>query len=321
MLGLGKHSAVVRAINMGSTAVGESLRSTPEFGAAMSLVAALNDPQRPGSIVLLGGWSCAVFGSGVSARFVVAERHGLSWIPAGVYLPGGVTVAHLDGRVPAETRLSWRGMEPSALVLSRYSEAVGEQPRIVVAREYCTALDGWFDRRTVLVADKGERVVIPNPVTDPAAGHHRLALASPTDWAHVQSLADGEIQVGIRWAAEELVKRHNEFFAEEADARLRLTALSHIGRWDAGGPPDVRSAVGGKMREILPRLVGCPEFGREQHNLWVAHQELEMQLRGWETLWLAFNEATRTTLADVMYAYRMATEPILPIPEIRAEAV
>ncbi|WP_236724543.1 hypothetical protein [Mycobacterium avium] len=311
----------MRAINMGSHTVGESLRSTPEFGAAMALVAALNDPQRPGAIVLLGGWSCAVFGSGVSARFVVAERHGLSWIPAGVYMPGGVTVAHLDERVPAETRLSWRGMEPSALVLSRYAEAVGERPRIVVAREYCAALDGWFDRRTVLVADKGERVIIPNPVTDPVAGHHRLALASPADWAHVQSLADNEVQVGIRWAAEELVKRHNEFFADEADARLRLTALSHIGRWDSGGPPDVRSAVGGKMREILPRLVGCPEFGREQHNLWVAHQELEMQLRGWETLWLAFHEPTRTTLADVMYAYRMATEPILPIPETRAEAV
>ncbi|EUA17581.1 hypothetical protein I553_10639 [Mycobacterium xenopi 4042] len=71
----------------------------------------------------------------------MAERHGLSWIPAGVYLPYGVTVAHLDERVSAEERVRWRGMEPSALVLSQYAQAVGERPRIVVAREYRT---GWM---------------------------------------------------------------------------------------------------------------------------------------------------------------------------------
>ncbi|EUA65537.1 hypothetical protein I553_10834 [Mycobacterium xenopi 4042] len=196
MLGLGKHASLVRAVNMGSHTVGESLRSTPEFGAAMALVAALNDPQRPGADLLLGGWSCAVFGAGASARFVVAERHGLSWIPAGVYLPYGVTVAHLDERVSAEERVRWRGMEPSALVLSQYAQAVGERPRIVVAREYRTGLDAWFDRRTVVVADKGERVIIPNPVTDSQTGHHRLALASPGDWALVQSLGDSEIPAG-----------------------------------------------------------------------------------------------------------------------------
>ncbi|EUA72321.1 hypothetical protein I553_10672 [Mycobacterium xenopi 4042] len=37
-----------------------------------------------------------------------------------------------------------------------------------------------------------------------------------------------------------------------------------------------------------------------------------MQLRGWETLLLALNAPTRSMLADVMYAYRMATESILP---------
>ncbi|WP_235434848.1 hypothetical protein [Mycobacterium heckeshornense] len=312
VLGLGKHASLVRAVNMGSHTVGESLRSTPEFGAAMALVAALNDPQRPGADLLLGGWSCAVFGAGASARFVVAERHGLSWIPAGVYLPYGVTVAHLDERVSAEERVRWRGMEPSALVLSQYAQAVGERPRIVVAREYRTGLDAWFDRRTVVVADKGERVIIPNPVTDSQTGHHRLALASPGDWALVQSLGDSEIPAGVRSAAETLVASHNEFFADESDARLRLTALNQIGRSDSAGLQELRAAIGRKMLEIVPRLVGCPQFGGEQHNLWVQHTHLEMQLRGWETLLLALNAPTRSMLADVMYAYRMATESILP---------
>jgi hypothetical protein len=129
----------------------------------------------------------------------------------------------------------------------------------------------------------------------------------------------------MRRAAEALVKSHNEFFTDQwwstagafpgpagADARLRLTALSHIGNSGSGGPQDLRLAIAGRMREIVPRLVGCPEFGGEQHKHWLTHTELEMQLRGWETLLLALNEPTRSTLADVMYAYRMATEPILP---------
>lgn len=323
-LRLGAASAAFRAAQMGSNSYGEGLRATPEFGAAMSLVAALNDPQKPPLGLLLGGWSCAVFGAGDSMRFVVADRHGLSWIPAGVFLPAGVVVAHLDESVAAELRLSWRGLEPSALVLSQYARAVGEQPRIVVARAYHSGLDGWFDRGTTVVADEGTHVIIPNPLLDPT-GRHRLLLASPADWEWVQSVPDSDLYAEVRQLASWLVDRHNEVFTENwhshlggdegaqaagPDARLRSAALAQTGR---GGEPAaaLAAAIKAKMVSIVPRLFGCPSY-HEEPAKWRVHTELEMQLRGWEALLLGLHPPTHTTLADMWYAAMMATQPIVP---------
>lgn len=323
-LRLGATSAAFRAAQMGSNSYGEGHRATPEFGAAMSLVAALNDPDKPPHDLLLGGWSCAVFGAGDSVRFVVADRHGLSWIPAGVFMPAGVTVAHLDEAVPAELRLSWRGLEPSALVLSQYARAVGERPRIVVARAYDPGLDGWFDRGTTVVADEGQHVIIPNPLLDPA-GRHRLLLASPGDWDWVQSVPDSDVYAEVRRLAAWVVDRHNEFFTEQwhsgvagaegaqaagPDARLRSAALAQIGR---GGEPAaaLAAAIKAKMVSIVPLLFGCPSY-HEEPGRWRSHTELEMQLRGWETLLLGLRPPTHATLADMWYAAMMATQPVVP---------
>lgn len=339
MMRLGARNPLLRAFKSGAHTAGEGLRATPGFAAAMSLVAALNDPQKPGSSVLMGGWSCAVFGSGDTARFVVAERHGLSWIPAGVYLPDGVVVAHLDERVPAEERMSWRGLSPSALVLSKYARAIGEQPRVVVARAYEPGLDGWFDRHTVLAADYAAHVIIPNPVVGPdEGGCHRLMLASPDDWARVEGLGDDELASGVRSAAECVVESHNAFFSAEwwwryrgapepgadaedieraaADAALRQEALGQVGAAESGEKQDKINAVAARMLGLAPQLVGCPVFGGLQHSAWLLHNELEMQLRGWEALLLALNnEASRINLGDVVYAYRMATQAVLPVGE------
>lgn len=323
-LRLGAASAAFRAAQMGSNSYGEGHRATPEFGAAMSLVAALNDPDKPPHDLLLGGWSCAVFGAGDSIRFVVADRHGLSWIPAGVFLPAGVTVAHLDAAVPAELRLSWRGLEPSALVLSQYARTLGEQPRIVVARAYDPGLDGWFDRGTTVVADEGQHVIIPNPLLDPA-GRHRLLLASPRDWEWVQSVPDSDVYAEVRRLAAWVVDRHNEFFTEQwhsgiagaegaqaagPEARLRSAALAQIGR---GGEPAaaLAAAIKAKMVSIVPLLFGCPSY-HEEPGRWRAHTELEMQLRGWETLLLGLRPPNHATLADMWYAAMMATQPVVP---------
>ncbi|MFW0153842.1 hypothetical protein ACNUDN_29175 [Mycobacterium sp. smrl_JER01] len=60
--------------------------------------------------------------------------------------------------------------------MAAYAKAIGEQPRIVVARAWL-GLDGLFTRPTVVVADE-QTSVAPNPVLD-QAGRHRLAVASP----------------------------------------------------------------------------------------------------------------------------------------------
>lgn len=316
IMNLGAKNAALKAVQMGAHSVGEGLRSTPEFSAAMALVAALNDPERPAGSLILGGWSCAVFGAGASMRFVVAERHGLSWIPAGVYLPAGVTVAHLDERVPADLRHSWRGLEPSALVLAEYAKAIGEQPRIVVARAYHPGMPGWFGRGVVLAADEASRVIIPNPLHEPG-GRHRLELAAPEHWRWVMSLPDEVLAEEIQAVAQWLAAEHDQMFAQwpdaAADAKLRALALSQIGR--EGGAGDVKQLLAAKMGELATRLIGAPSFGTPQ---WGVHTGMEMALRGWEGLLLSLGRPSRTVMADVQYAVLMATQPILPPPIVVA---
>lgn len=316
IMNLGGKNAALKAMQMGAHTVGEGLRSTPEFSAAMALVAALNDPERPAGSLILGGWSCAVFGAGASMRFVVAERHGLSWIPAGVYLPAGVTVAHLDERVPADVRHSWRGLDPSALVLAEYAKAIGEQPRIVVARAYHPGMPGWFGRDVVLAADEASRVIIPNPLHEPG-GRHRLELAAPEHWRWVMSLADAVLPEEVQAVAQWLVGEHDQMFAQwpdaAEDAKLRDLALSQIGR--EGGAGDVKQLLAAKMGELATRLIGAPNYGTPQ---WGIHTGMEMALRGWEALLLSLGSPSRTVMADIQYAVLMATQPILPPPIVVA---
>lgn len=316
IMNLGGKNAALKAMQMGAHTVGEGLRSTPEFSAAMSLVSALNDPERPAGSLILGGWSCAVFGAGASMRFVVAERHGLSWIPAGVYLPAGVTVAHLDERVPADVRHSWRGLDPSALVLAEYAKAIGEQPRIVVARAYHPGMPGWFGRDVVLAADEASRVIIPNPLHEPG-GRHRLELAAPEHWRWVMSLPDEVLAEEVQAVAQWLVGEHDQMFAQwpdaAADAKLRALALSQIGR--EGGAGDVKQLLAAKMGELATRLIGAPNYGTPQ---WGVHTGMEMALRGWEALLLSLGSPSRTVMADIQYAVLMATQPILPPPIVVA---
>jgi hypothetical protein len=309
-MNLGKKTAAAKAARMGSHSFGETVTNTAEYGAALALVAALNDPQRPGSGLLLGGWSCAVYGSGESARFVIAERHGLSWIPAGVYLPGEVTVAHLDPRVSADERFTWRGMDPSALVLSRYAKAIGEQPRIVVARAWHAGMPGWFAKGVVLAADEADHVIIPNPLLDPT-GQHRLEVAAPGEAQWVRGVPDEQIANEIYSIAGWLVERHNQYFDDAADADLRSKALAQFGRTGSAEP--VAAEVFARMRDIAPRLIGCPEYGTKH---WQIHTETEMQLRGWEVLLLGLRGApSRTKLMDMRYAALMATQFVLPPAE------
>ncbi|MCA2240011.1 hypothetical protein JF737_20270 [Mycobacterium avium] len=316
IMNLGGKNAALKAMQMGAHTVGEGLRSTPEFSAAMALVAALNDPERPAGSLILGGWSCAVFGAGASMRFVVAERHGLSWIPAGVYLPAGVTVAHLDERVPADVRHSWRGLDPSALVLAEYAKAIGEQPRIVVARAYHPGMPGWFGRDVVLAADEASRVIIPNPLHEPG-GRHRLELAAPEHWRWVMSLPDAVLPEEVQAVAQWLVGEHDQMFAQwpdaAADAKLRALAVSQIGR--EGGAGDVKQLLAAKMGELATRLIGAPNYGTPQ---WGIHTGMEMALRGWEALLLSLGSPSRTVMADIQYAVLMATQPILPPPIVVA---
>ncbi|BEL58250.1 hypothetical protein Isolate57596_51790 (plasmid) [Mycobacteroides abscessus subsp. abscessus] len=316
IMNLGGKNAALKAMQMGAHTVGEGLRSTPEFSAAMALVSALNDPERPAGSLILGGWSCAVFGAGASMRFVVAERHGLSWIPAGVYLPAGVTVAHLDERVPADVRHSWRGLDPSALVLAEYAKAIGEQPRIVVARAYHPGMPGWFGRDVVLAADEASRVIIPNPLHEPG-GRHRLELAAPEHWRWVMSLPDAVLPEEVQAVAQWLVGEHDQMFAQwpdaAEDAKLRALALSQIGR--EGGAGDVKQLLAAKMGELATRLIGAPNYGTPQ---WGVHTGMEMALRGWEALLLSLGSPSRTVMADIQYAVLMATQPILPPPIVVA---
>lgn len=320
IMNLGGKNAALKAVQMGAHTVGEGLRSTPEFSAAMALVAALNAP-RP--VVVLGGWSCAVFGAGASTRFVVAERHGLSWTPAGVFLPAGVKVAHLDERVPADVRYSWRGLDPSVLVLAEYAKAIGEQPRIVVARAYHPGMPGWFGRGVVLGADESSHVIINNPLDvmgGPNGCRHRLEIADPESWKFVMSLkTDEEVEKEVRAVAEWLVESHNRIFEQwpeaDADAKLRAAALAQIGR--EGGIDEIKALLAAKMTDLATRLIGTPNYGTPQ---WRVHTGKEMALRGWEALLLGLGKPTHMVLADMQYAVLMATQPILPMPAEAAAA-
>ena len=319
ILNLGGKNAALKAVQMGAHSVGEGLRSTPEFSAAMALVAALNAP-RP--VVVLGGWSCAVFGAGASTRFVVAERHGLSWIPAGVFLPAGVKVAHLDERVPADVRYSWRGLDPSALVLAEYAKAIGEQPRIVVARAYHPGMPGWFGRGVVLAADESSHVIINNPLDEmggPNGCRHRLEIADSESWKFVMSTPDNEVEKEVREVARWLVGWQNRMFEQwpeaDADAKLRAAALAQIGRED--GAKEIKALLAAKMTDLATRLIGTPNYGTPQ---WNVHTGKEMALRGWEALLLGLGKPTHTVLADMQYAVLMATQPILPMPVEAAAA-
>ncbi|SID72073.1 hypothetical protein [Mycobacteroides abscessus] len=312
VMNMGAKTAAMKAFQVGHQATGEGLRATPEFSAAMALVSALNDPERPAGSLITGGWSVAVFNSGSSVRFVAAERHGLSWIPAGVYLPAGVSIAHLDTRVPADIRASWRGMEPSALVLAEYARAIGEQPSIVVARAYHSGLPGWFDRQVVVVADETDHVIIPNPLHEPK-GRHRLELAAPEHWQWVMSVPEEHIEAEVREVAAWLVEQHDHMFANWPDndemAKLRAVALAQVGR--EGGSTDVAKLLAGRMGELASRLMGTPLYGTPQ---WTTHTYSEMLLRGWETLLLGLGASSRTVLADMQYAALMATQTVLPPP-------
>ena len=73
-----------------------------------------------------------------------------------MFMPDGVTIAHLDDTVDWEVRKRWRGLRPPARVLANYARIIGEEPRIVVARHYL-GLDGLFSERTVVVADDQDR--------------------------------------------------------------------------------------------------------------------------------------------------------------------
>lgn len=311
LMNFGAKSAALRTLQLGSQATGEGLRSTPEFMEAMSRVAALNDSKRPGTEFMPGGWSAAVYGSGMSTQFVIAERHGLSWIPAGVYLPPDVTVAHLDERVPADIRVRWRGMEPSALVLSQYAKAIGEQPRIVVARSYHAGLPGWFGRGVVLAADESAWEIVPNPLHSHAEGRrHRLEVAAPEHWRWVISLPDSEVPGEIRSLAQWVVEHHNSQLTElpgaAADAELRAMVVEQIGRPGAG---EIVNVVLAKMRDLASRSFGPPDYNSPH---WRAHTMSEMALRGWEALYFALGPPSRSVFADMQYAALMAVLPVLP---------
>lgn len=322
IMNLGGKNAALRAVQMGAQSVGEGLRSTPEFSAAMALVAALNDPQRPLGSLIMGGWSCAVFGAGASMRFVVAERHGLSWTPAGVFLPAGLTVAHLDERVPADVRYSWRGLDPSALVLAEYAKAIGEQPRIVVARAYHPGMPGWFGRGVVLAADDGSHAIINNPLYElggPSRCRHRLEIADPESWRYVTSVPDKKVAEEVQFVARWLVEQHDRIFEQwpeaDADAKLRAAALAQLGR--EGGIDEIKALLAAKMTDLATRLIGTPNYGTPQ---WRVHTGTEMALRGWEALLLGLGKPTHAVLADMQYAVLMATQPILPLPVEAAAA-
>lgn len=303
-MGLGGQNVAAKLAKMGTTAVGEGLRTSDEFNAAVVLVAALNDP----AVGVVCEWACAMFQQPgeTAARFVVASREGLSWIPPGVYMPDGVTVASLDESVPYATRQLWRGMKPPARVLAAYAKAIEEQPRIVVARKWL-GLQGLFGRGTVLAADD-ETVVSPNPVLNPD-GRHRLELASPDRWwAQVQAIPEADIATRIRDLADHVAQAHDAAFGvHDADSQnfggraLRVAAVEQIGR---PGGEAVWHAVEQQMHWTRAQIMTAPIAAPEPlHEGW--NNDLiaaEQMLRGWEVLWLAQRAATRATLADMTYA-------------------
>lgn len=309
VLGLGKLSSAMRSAN--HVTHGEGVRPSLEFKTAVTLVAALHDPTLGG----LSEWACAVFKRpDEPARFVVASREGLSWTPPGVYMPGGVTLAvHDDDAAPWKVRRLWRGLRPPAHVLAHYAKAIGETPRIVVARQW-TGLAALFGRDTVIAADDHPTIWgddDPNPLRNPA-GRHRLAVVAPHAWAWVQAVPDGEVLGRIGAVAAHVAMVHDQTYSPidiigadgpiPGDPALRGNAVGQIGR-DGGGAA-VRSAVEQQMTylrmEIMTAPLTVPNPLVDGWNDGLTYAE--RCLRGWEVLWLAQRPATRENLADMTYA-------------------
>lgn len=294
----GGHNVGAKLAQMGSRTVGAGLSATPEFTAATALTGALNDP----AFGVITEWACAVFQNpGEKPRFVIASREGLSWIPAGLFMPDGVTIAHLDHTIDWAVRKRWRGLRPPARVLANYARIIGEEPRIVVARHYL-GLDGLFSERTVVVADD-KTVIDPNPLRDPA-GRHRLELASPEGWwPQVQTIPEAEIAERIRGVASWVADTHDQAFGADP---LRTAAVEHIGR--SGGDHlwhEVEQRMHYVRSEIMTAPVDAPEPLSEGWNDGLV--AAEQMLRGWEALWLGQRTASRETLADMTYAAVAAT--------------
>lgn len=308
VLNLGAKSALLRAVRMGSHAVGEGLQATAEYQSAIALIAALHDPD----IGVPCEWAVGVFkgGNAEPARFVLASREGLSWTPPGVYMPDGVKLAALDDAVPWSVRRQWRGIKPPALVLSHYAKAIGEEPMIVVARRWL-GLSSLFSKRTVVVADEQSSIVPPNPLRNPA-GRHRLLLASPEGWAQVQAVPDGDVLGRMVDLAAYVGQVHDQTYGAQdiigadgqviaADPLLRCRAVEQIGQ---SGGEDVWSAVAQNMHYVRGAIMTAPiTVPAPLTPDWnVDLTDAERMLRGWEVLWLAQRQSTRHTLADMTYA-------------------
>lgn len=328
VLGLGKLSAAMKSAT--HVAHGEGLRSSPEFQAALALVAALHDP----TLGVLSEWACAVFKmpGESTARFVLASREGLSWTPDGVYMPDGVTLAVHDGdAVPWEVRKLWRGLRPPAHVLAHYAKAIGETPRIVVARQW-TGLAALFGRDTVIAADDHPTIMDEsNPLRNPA-GRHRLAVAAPHAWAWVQAVPDGEVLGRMRAVAAHVAAVHDQTYSPidiiaaegpiPGDPALRGNAVGQIGR---DGSAAVRSAVEQQMTYLRMQIMTAPlTIPNPLVDGWNdGLTDAERCLRGWEVLWLAQRPATRENLADMTYAALAALDgdAVGPIRQIITEGV
>ncbi|MCV6991814.1 hypothetical protein H7I87_18385 [Mycobacterium timonense] len=301
VMNLGATNAALRAVRMGSHTIGGGLSATPEFAAATALVAALNDP----ALGWVQEWACAVFKqAGEKARFVIASREGLSWIPSGVYMPGGVIIAHLDDTIDWSIRKLWRGLKPPARVLAQYAHVIGEAPILVVAR-HRLGLAALFAKHTVIVAD--DKAVVDhnhNPLRNPA-GRHRLQVASPDDgWPWVQAIPEDKIAATMRYVASWVAESHDRAFGVDG---LRGTTVQQISR---SGGDELWAAVGMKMHKQRSEIMTSGKYDAPEPLAEGWNKELvaaEQQLRGWETLWLAQREPTRETLADMVYSALAAT--------------